>query len=109
MSNSDVFDFLDVEPDDNRCALCSKKRLVVRVTLSGQVYGFCAAHEHRGMLMQRGQQRHWPALRIVGMTGTYALDSDWEAYLLTALCGTDDRVIELLDALDALDERMKAS
>lgn len=106
---SDPFDFLDAESAaDGRCQMCSKKRLVVRVTIDRQTYAFCHQHEHRGLFLQRGQANGWPALRIEGVTGTYAIDSDIGAYFLTAICGTDERVVELLDALDD-EEQKKAS
>lgn len=100
---SNPFDFLDTGAKQ-RCCLCSKKRLVVRVTIDRQTYGFCPVHEHRGTLLERGQVRNWPSLRIEGVTGTYAMDSDCEAWLLTAISGTDERVVELLDALDEHEE-----
>ena len=106
---SSSFDFLGVETaTDGRCQLCSRKRLVVRVTIDRQPYAFCHQHEHRGLFLQRGQANGWPALRIEGVTGIYAIDSDVGAYFLTAICGTDERVVELLDALDEYEQK-KAS
>lgn len=106
--SSNPFDFLEVEDlPDNRCCLCSKKRLVVRVAIDRQVYAFCHLHEHRGQFLQRGKAARWPALRIEGVTGTYALDSDPGAYCLTAICGTDERVVELMDALDELEKPLE--
>jgi len=70
------------------------------VQLKTTTYLFCSAHELRGMFLQRGLAHNWPALRIEGVTGRYAIDHDWEAWMLTAICGTDERVVELLDALD---------
>ena len=82
------------------CCKCTQDDIAIRVALPPQTYAFCRDCEYRGALLRRGKAAGWPALRIQGITGTYALDSDWEAWFLTAICGTDERVVELLDALD---------
>lgn len=102
------FDFLEIEdlPEDE-CCMCAEPEVAANVRIGTQTYAFCTPHEHRCQFLQRGQSRDWPALRTEGVTGTYALDSDWEAWFLTAMCGTDERVVELLDALDEYEEAQK--
>lgn len=106
---ADPFDFLEVEdvPSDE-CCKCAEPEVAVSVQIGDQVYAFCSAHDCRGLFLQRGKSACWPALRIQGTTGTYAIDSDVGAWMLTALCGTDERIVELLDALDAQEELEKA-
>lgn len=104
--NNDLFDVPETEPPfPDECCKCGCEEIALNVYLKPHTYPFCHGCENRGSLLSRGKERGWPALRIEGVTGTYALDSDWEAYFLTAICGTDERVVELLDALDAYEER----
>lgn len=86
----------------DECCKCAEPDVAISVYIKPHTYPFCHECEPRGQLLQTGKEQNWPYLRIEGITGTYALDSDWEAYFLTAICGTNERVIELLDALDEL-------
>lgn len=101
----DIFDVPEAEgvPLDE-CCKCAAPEVAITVYLKPHAYPFCHECEPRGHLLQLGKERGWPALRIEGVTGTYALDSDWQAWFLTAICGTNERVIELLDALDEWEE-----
>lgn len=100
---NDIFDGPITEgvPLDE-CCKCAEPDVVITAYIKPHSYPFCPECEPRGQLLQEGRGQGWPALRIEGRTGTYALDSDWEAYFLTAICGTNERVVELLDALDEL-------
>jgi len=89
-------------PDTRRipkdvCCICGEQPVKC---LDEFGYPFCAGCDHRYHLLQIGRQYSWPALRYDG----YALDGDMQAYLLTVICGTDERVFALLEALGELEE-----
>lgn len=104
MDNEDYPDMTDIAEDE--CSVCGSYEVVVTDDFG---YPFCAQHDHRGFLLIRGRKNGWPALRIVDTTGTYAIDSDWQAYILSAFFGTDERVLALLEALNEYEELAKAS
>jgi hypothetical protein len=60
-------------------------------------YPFCAEDIDRAEFLSLGRQHHWPALDT---PQHYSIDHSLQAWLLTALAGTQERVIALLDALD---------
>lgn len=84
----------------DECCICGAQPVAQTVHIQTEYYPFCAGCEHRATFLQRGQQHNWPALRVEGLTGTYALTGDVQTWAITALVGTDERVVELLDALD---------
>lgn len=93
-------------PEDE-CCICGSYDIACADPFG---YPFCGEHDHRAELLKRGRKHNWPALRVVGKTCTYAIDNDVESYLLTVLCGTDDRVFELIEAIDEYEENQaKAS
>lgn len=81
----------------NECCICLEKPVVAIVAIQSEQYPFCGQHDHRSTFLNRGQEYRWPALRI---PGTYAVSGDAQAYALTALQGSDERVLELLEALE---------
>lgn len=103
-----MIDIDDFDPDASvpldECCICLGQPVTVVVSIESEQFPFCAGCDYRAALLQRGQAASWPALRIEGITGTYALDGDAQAYVLSALQGTDDRVVELLDALDEYEQ-----
>lgn len=64
-------------------------------------YPFCGQCDHRYELLRLGRALNWPALRNNG----YAIDNDMQAYLLSMICGTDERVFALIEALGDLEEK----
>lgn len=84
----------------HECCICLAQPVKAIVRIENESFPFCAGCDYRAMLLQRGQTANWPALRIEGGTSTYAVSGGAQAYVLTALQGTDDRVVELLSALD---------
>lgn len=115
MSREDIRQILEAcrkqtgpyEPDtseiaEDECCVCGSYKVSVVAPFG---YPFCGGHSHRAMLIQGGYDYHWPALHIEGITGTYALEGDQEAWLFNAFCATDERIVELLDALEEYKER----
>lgn len=88
-------------PEDE-CCICCLDEVVITDPFG---YPFCQQHEGRATFLAWGRAHNWPDLRIEGLTGTYAIEGDVSAYLLTCFCGTDERVAELLDALYELNEQ----
>lgn len=89
----------------NKCCICGHSRgLAVRDPLG---YPFCGAHNHRAYLLSWGRSHHWPAIRTSREINNYALDQDMQAWLLTALFGTDERVFALIEASEEYDERLE--
>lgn len=88
---------------EDECSVCGSYDIV---TVDAFGYPFCGQHDHRAALLARGRQWNWPALRIEGAIETYAIDNDWQAYILSVFFGTDDRVFALLEALDEHEERL---
>jgi len=83
----------------HECCICLGQPVVAIIHIETEHYPFCKDCEHRSTLLQHGQRHHWPAVRIDGRTGKYSLDNTAQAYVLTVIQGTDERVIELIDAL----------
>lgn len=90
-------------PEDE-CCICGSYDVKI---LDPFGYPFCEQHEHRAWFIARGRQNDWPALRIVGKTGTYAIPDGVEDWLIDAFAATDERIVELLDALDEYEERLR--
>ena len=93
-------------PDTRRipkreCCICLSRDVTITDPFG---YPFCAQHEYRAQFLAWGRAHNWPDLRIEGITGTYAIEGDVSAYLLTVFCGTDERIAELMDALYELDQ-----
>lgn len=83
----------------DECCKCLSPDVTRIVRMGSRQYPFCNAHDDGAILLQRGQAAGWPALREVGITGTYAIAHDVQWWLLSALQGTPERNAELLDAL----------
>lgn len=92
----------------HECCICLGQPVNAIIAIEAVQFPFCKNCEHRSTLLQRGQRLCWPAVRIAGVTGKYSLDNSAQAYVLTAIQGTDERVIELLDALDEYEQREAA-
>lgn len=88
-------DLTDIAEDE--CCICGSLEIK---TVDPFGYPFCEACDIRAWFLARGRATGWPALRIDGVTGKYAIDNSDESWVLTALCGTIERVAELFDALD---------
>lgn len=81
------------------CCICLADSVML-VSVQTEVYPFCEGCSHRSTFLLRGRALGWPALRIEGITGTYAIDHDVQAWVFNALQATDERIVELTDALD---------
>lgn len=115
--DDDYLEFVDLLDDFDpeapipldRCCACLRKPVKTLVDIQTEHYPFCAGCEHRASLLSRGKKHGWPALRIDGVTGKYALGNDAQAYVLTATSGTGERVVELIDALDEYEQQQPPS
>lgn len=83
-------------PEDE-CCMCGSYEITVTDPFG---YPFCEHHEQQADFLAKGRANNWPALQINGITGKYAIDNDLEAWLFNAFFATDERIVELLDALD---------
>lgn len=88
----------------HECCVCLGQPVKAILSIETERFPFCEECEHRSTLLQRGQRLHWPAVRIDGRTGKYSLENSAQAYVFTAIQGTDERVVELLDALDEYEQ-----
>lgn len=105
-----VFELPDMtELPLDECCICGEQPVTALIRIDQEPFPFCGKCDHRSAFLQRGQALKWPDLRIEGVTGDYAMDGSPQAYALTVLQGTDERVCELLDALDEYESQAKAS
>lgn len=91
----------------DECCICLEQPVMVLVRIEQESFPFCGKCELRSTFLQRGQLRGWPALRIEGITGKYAIDDTPQGWVFTSLFGTNERIIELLDALDEHEESIR--
>jgi hypothetical protein len=85
-------------PDTRRirkdeCCICGCRE-VAEIDPFG--YPFCGADMHRARFLALGRAAGWPAIS----DGRYALDNSLQAWLLTAIVGTNVRVYALIGTME---------
>lgn len=87
----------------DKCCICGHSRGLSEIDPFG--YPFCGQHNHRAYLLSWGRSHRWPALRTSRDSNNFALAQDLQAWLFTALLGTDERVFALIEATEDYDEQ----